>query len=116
MANWTVYLLYNTANDRTYIGCTNNIDRRLRQHNRELKGGANSTYSGRGHWVLAAALFGFVNRSEALRWEKILKSRCRGLKGRLEGFRLVRDGECPVSNKLTNIYEPPKGLTYAELD
>ncbi len=36
------YMLY-TDNNKTYIGATTDPDRRLRQHNRELSGGARAT-------------------------------------------------------------------------
>jgi predicted GIY-YIG superfamily endonuclease len=34
------YCLYNSENNKTYIGYTNNIPRRIRQHNGEIAGGA----------------------------------------------------------------------------
>ena len=37
-----VYLLLSTGN-ATYVGATVNVERRVRQHNRELKGGARAT-------------------------------------------------------------------------
>lgn len=37
-----VYLLVST-NGSTYVGSTVNLDRRLRQHNKEISGGAHST-------------------------------------------------------------------------
>jgi structure-specific endonuclease subunit SLX1 len=37
-----VYLLVSTDNS-TYVGATVNLDRRLRQHNKEIKGGAHAT-------------------------------------------------------------------------
>ena len=37
------YILYNHANHKTYVGYTNNIDKRIRQHNGEIKGGARFT-------------------------------------------------------------------------
>ena len=42
---YIVYLLINTdnTNNYTYLGITNNSNRRLRQHNREIKGGAKYT-------------------------------------------------------------------------
>jgi predicted GIY-YIG superfamily endonuclease len=41
MSNYC-YFLY-TNNNQTYIGATVNLDRRLRQHNKELVGGARAT-------------------------------------------------------------------------
>lgn len=43
MSNYIIYLLYNTNNNCTYIGITVNKERRLRQHNGELVGGAKYT-------------------------------------------------------------------------
>jgi predicted GIY-YIG superfamily endonuclease len=39
---WFNYLINNDKN-KTYIGSTNNINRRIRQHNGEIKGGAKYT-------------------------------------------------------------------------
>jgi len=43
MSNYIIYLLYNTTNNCTYVGITTNKERRLRQHNGELVGGAKYT-------------------------------------------------------------------------
>ena len=43
MSNYIIYLLYNTDNKSTYIGITTNKERRLRQHNGDLVGGAKYT-------------------------------------------------------------------------
>lgn len=37
------YILYNDKNKKTYNGYTNNLERRIRQHNCEIKGGARYT-------------------------------------------------------------------------
>tara|TARA_B100000949_G_C14065175_1_gene359430 strand:- start:7 stop:318 length:312 start_codon:yes stop_codon:yes gene_type:complete len=37
------YLIYSQSKNRCYIGITNNLDRRLDQHNQKLSGGAKST-------------------------------------------------------------------------
>ena len=37
------YILHNDKNNKTYNGYTNNLERRLRQHNMEIKGGAKYT-------------------------------------------------------------------------
>ncbi|MGB0206130.1 MAG: GIY-YIG nuclease family protein [Neptuniibacter sp.] len=42
MSDWFVYLL-RCSDDSLYTGVTTNIDRRLRQHNGELVGGAKYT-------------------------------------------------------------------------
>lgn len=47
--NWSLYLLTNQSENRTYVGITTNLKRRLRQHNGEIRGGAKAT-RGRGPW------------------------------------------------------------------
>ena len=42
--NWLIYLL-ECGNDSFYCGITNNLERRLKQHNGEIKGGAKYTRS-----------------------------------------------------------------------
>lgn len=49
----------------TYNGSTNNLKRRIRQHNEEIKGGAKAT-RGKGPWEFYAILEGFENKIEAL--------------------------------------------------
>lgn len=108
---WSLYLLYNNYSGYTYIGCTTDPDRRLRQHRREIKGGARSTAKNCKSWRLCLVLSGFANRSEAMRWEKIIKLRCRGFAGRVAGFKVVSMGKCPYgSYRNPKMYDPPKGL------
>jgi len=45
-SSWYVYLLL-CANDHLYCGVTNNIEKRVKQHNGELKGGAKYTRANR---------------------------------------------------------------------
>lgn len=65
----------------TYNGCTNNFKRRLRQHNREIKGGAKCT-SRRGPWKPICIIEGFKDQREALQAEWRIK--------RVEGRRRPR--------------------------
>lgn len=44
------YCLYNDSNNKTYIGSTNNLVRRLRQHNGEITGGAKYTTAQKVDW------------------------------------------------------------------
>lgn len=106
---WTVYLLYHFVHSRTYIGCTTDVNRRLRQHNKEIKGGAKSTSRFAPGWQVYCTLNGFKDRSEAMRWEKILKCRFRGLKPRSLAFRDVSKGICPGKGKQ---YPVPKNIRY----
>jgi predicted GIY-YIG superfamily endonuclease len=106
---WQVYLLWNTKTKRTYIGATTDVRRRLRQHKGEIVGGAKSTRKERPSWTLVCYLEGFLGRSTTYRWEKLLKSRCKGLEGRQAGFSLVSKGVCP-EHKNWKLYQVPEGL------
>lgn len=66
------YLLVQRHGNRTYFGYTNNICKRLRQHNGELKGGAKYT-SGKGPWILSVLVSGFQTKVEALQFEWMCK-------------------------------------------
>ena len=66
-----VYLLEST-NKNTYVGATVDLDRRLRQHNKEIAGGAHATSikvnSGE-EWTRACHVSGFPNWQAALQFE-----------------------------------------------
>jgi len=62
----------------TYVGCTNNPVRRLKQHNGELLGGARFT-SKHKPWVPRALYGPYKGRSEALKAEYALKHGKRGV-------------------------------------
>ena len=66
-----VYLLLSSDN-ATYVGATVDLDRRLRQHNKELKGGAHATGAKveKGEiWLRAAHVRGFPDWQAALQFE-----------------------------------------------
>lgn len=66
-----VYLLVSTSGS-TYVGATIDLDRRLRQHNKEIKGGAHATgiKVQQGElWTRAAHVSGFPNWQAALQFE-----------------------------------------------
>ena len=66
---YIVYLLVSTQNQRrTYVGSTNNMVRRVRQHNGELAGGAAYTCTGR-PWRIACTIHGFQDHRQALQFE-----------------------------------------------
>ena len=73
---WTVYVLWSPSRGRTYVGITTDVDRRLRQHNGDLAGGARATRAGR-PWSLGARYGPFADRAQATRAERALK-RIRG--------------------------------------
>jgi len=67
-----VYLLQSSIKGATYIGATVNLNRRLRQHNKEIKGGANYTGSkvSKGEtWNRVCYVCGFPEWRTALQFE-----------------------------------------------
>jgi predicted GIY-YIG superfamily endonuclease len=67
-----VYLLESSCKRATYVGATVNLDRRLRQHNKELVGGAHATgvKVARGQtWHRACHVTGFPTWQAALQFE-----------------------------------------------
>jgi structure-specific endonuclease subunit SLX1 len=66
-----VYLLLSTDHS-TYVGATVDLERRLRQHNKEIKGGAHATSIKvlKGEtWIRAAHVEGFPDWQAALQFE-----------------------------------------------
>jgi structure-specific endonuclease subunit SLX1 len=66
-----VYLLLST-NGNTYVGATVDLNRRLRQHNKEIKGGAHATGAkvSKGEtWTRAIHISGFPDWPAALQFE-----------------------------------------------
>ena len=82
MNNYNLYLLYNTNNNRTYIGITNNLDRRIRQHNGIIKGGAKYTrnFKGIGEWKYYMYISN-LNKNESLSLERSIKNTKINIKG-----------------------------------
>ncbi len=64
---WYCYLLINDMNNSSYVGVTKNIHRRLRQHNREISGGAKATIGK--HWHRVCYIENFPNATAALQFE-----------------------------------------------
>lgn len=77
-----VYLLLSSDNS-TYVGATVDLDRRLRQHNKEIKGGAFITSSKvlKGEtWIRVAHVEGFPDWQSALQFEWRWKQLTRKIK------------------------------------
>lgn len=73
---WYCYILHNTQPQHkraTYNGSTNNPLRRLRQHNREISGGAKATSRCNGGWDFCALLSGFDTHKNCLSCEWRIK-------------------------------------------
>lgn len=71
------YCLQTLDGRKTYIGATVDPDRRLRQHNGQIKGGARATRAN--DWERVALIGGFPSWSDALkfewRWKQIKRRR-----------------------------------------
>jgi predicted GIY-YIG superfamily endonuclease len=69
--NYIVYLLLNTSNNCTYVGITNNPEKRLKKHNQIIKGGAKYTKLNKkdGTWYYYGFILG-LDKSTALSIEK----------------------------------------------
>ncbi len=82
--HYVVYILHSASLDRTYTGYTNNINRRLKQHN------AGKTFSTKAGcpWKLVY-VEACTNREEARQREKWFKSST----GRRKIAEIVRDGK-----------------------
>ncbi len=80
-----VYLLI-ASDGATYIGATIDLDRRLRQHNKEIKGGAHATGARvcKGEqWIRAAHVSGFPSWQAALQFEWRWKQLSRKLSAKM---------------------------------
>jgi structure-specific endonuclease subunit SLX1 len=114
-----VYLLLSSDN-ATYVGATVDLERRLRQHNKEIKGGAHATGSKveKGeNWIRACHVSGFPNWSSALqfewRWKQIsrkLPQKMYPLERRMTALKQLLALERPTSKAMayTEWPSPPK--------
>jgi predicted GIY-YIG superfamily endonuclease len=100
MDKYYCYILGN-ENNSTYNGCTNNLKRRIRQHNGEIVGGAKATRN-KGPWNYICIIEGFIGKIDALKCEWKIKhptgKRARpfcycGIKGRIKSLNLVLNHE-----------------------
>lgn len=88
-----VYLLESTSG-ATYVGATVDLDHRLRQHNKEIKGGAVATSAkvARGEiWRRHCHVSGFPTWQSALQFEWRWKQISR---------KLPRSGQTPLDNRI----------------
>ena len=114
-----VYLLVSSDN-ATYVGATVDLNRRLRQHNKEIKGGAHATGSKveKGeNWVRACHVAGFPNWPSALqfewRWKQIsrkLPQKMYPLERRMTALKQLLALERPTSKAMayTEWPSPPQ--------
>lgn len=69
-----MYVLHSKSASRTYVGVTNDIPRRLQQHNGRTPGGARATRAGR-PWKVRVIYGPFATRGEAQQVEHEVKQR-----------------------------------------
>jgi predicted GIY-YIG superfamily endonuclease len=69
VGNYVVYLLVNKKKNQTYIGSSNHLLHRVRQHRREIKGGARKTSGWSHRPQVLAFVSGFATHSQALSFE-----------------------------------------------
>ena len=98
--SWYCYIIKSSDinhKNLSYNGSTNNIVRRIRQHNGEIKGGAVRTQNGR-KWIFYAVLKGLPNHKNALSCEWRIRypdnkrnkeNRYKGVNGRIVGLNEV---------------------------
>ena len=111
---WYCYILktdYEIHKNRTYNGSTNDLNRRLRQHNQEITGGARYTKKfGNREWYPYVVVKGFPDRKNALQCEwrinhpdnkRRTRKYCTPI-GRIEGLNKVLKLEKWTSNSLHN--------------
>jgi predicted GIY-YIG superfamily endonuclease len=107
------YIIY--SNNRTYNGYTVNLERRLKQHNGELKGGAKST---KGHqWkYLAIVSDPKWTKQDAMKFEWLMRYPTRkvprpkeycGVDGRLLSLDLIKKEEMQIYITLQKDILPP---------
>lgn len=103
-----VYLLESVDHKNTYVGATVDLDRRLRQHNGVIKGGAKLTTSRLGVWSRVMYVSGFPTWKSALQFEWRWKNITRRVGG---GSPLVRR-ICALSKLLSLDRSTSNALPY----
>jgi len=68
---WSCYIIEN--NGYTYVGVSNNVVKRLRAHNGEIKGGAKYTTGKGPGWKHICLVEGFRTKVESMQFEWALK-------------------------------------------
>ena len=108
-----VYLLV-SSDKATYVGATVDLNRRLRQHNKEIKGGAHATGTrvNKGEsWIRACHVAGFPDWQSALQFEWRWKHLSRKLPAKM--YPLER--RIVALKQLLNLERPTtKAMAYTE--
>ena len=120
-----VYLLV-SSDDATYVGATVDLERRLRQHNKEIKGGAHATgikvVQGE-IWTRAAHISGFPDWQAALqfewRWKQLsrkLPQKMYPLERRMTALKELLALERPTSKAMAYTEWPSPPQVNIEID
>jgi structure-specific endonuclease subunit SLX1 len=120
-----VYLLLST-NGNTYVGATVDLERRLRQHNKEIKGGAHATgikvLQGE-TWIRAAHVSGFPDWQAALqfewRWKQLSRkypTKMIPLERRLKSLKDLLSLERPTSKSIAYLEWPIPPEVHLEIE
>tara|TARA_B110000208_G_scaffold186658_1_gene243505 strand:- start:137 stop:571 length:435 start_codon:yes stop_codon:yes gene_type:complete len=118
---WYNYIILwiNENKYRTYNGMTNNLDRRFKQHNNILKGGARTTTNlikkyPNTEWKPICIISGFQTKSEAMKAEwrirhpdfkKYKKKEFIGDEGRIRGLNYILNNSEKWTSSSENIYD-----------
>jgi predicted GIY-YIG superfamily endonuclease len=118
---WYVYLLITNNDEATYVGATIDPDRRLRQHNKEISGGARATGARVGAgltWRRVCYVQGFPDKQAALqfewRWKSLSRVRSRAhlkpLERRLDALNalLALTRPTTAAREYSSWSQPPK--------
>jgi predicted GIY-YIG superfamily endonuclease len=104
------YLLYTDAG-QTYVGATVDVDRRLRQHNKEISGGARATGMRVDQgldWKRVCYIQGIPEWRSALqiewRWKQIGRTQCKHIKNplrrRIQSLKILLSIEKPTEKAI----------------
>jgi putative endonuclease len=80
---WSLYLLENSYNKKTYLGVSTDVVRRVRQHNNEISGGARYTKINKeeGLWFPKVIVTN-LTKNQALSFERTIKNMRKRGKGK----------------------------------
>ena len=116
MQNAYVYFI-ESSNGYTYIGATVNLDKRIRQHNKEISGGAVATSNmvEKGEiWSYYCYVENFPSYNEALKFEWRWKQISRIIQKK-KPFMKPREKRIEALNQLLNLDKPTsKAMLYSE--
>ena len=116
MQNAYVYFI-ESSNGYTYIGATVNLDKRIRQHNKEISGGAVATTNmvEKGEiWSYYCYVENFPSYNEALKFEWRWKQISRIIQKK-KPFMKPREKRIEALNQLLNLDKPTsKAMLYSE--